>query len=133
MTAQIKQMITLCLYSKHNVIICLICAVMYKQQEVILTKTSAAGLIIYYYYFTEYNRLSCTKTEKVSGFSKFSLVYELQPLQDHINPLIKTVRITGCCLYMTAQIKQMITLCFECKHNVNSGHCGVVVFFGTLY
>ena len=31
------------------------------------------------------------KTEKMPDLSKFSLVFELQPLQDHIYPLIKAI------------------------------------------
>lgn len=36
------------------------------------------------FFCTEYNCLSCKMTEKEPDFTTFSLVYELQHLQDHI-------------------------------------------------
>ena len=43
----------------------------------------------FFFVFTEYNSFWCDKTEKVLDFQILSLVFELQPLQDHIYLLIR--------------------------------------------
>ena len=49
---------------------------------VILTETGAAGLI----FFTEYNGFCSNTDKKGPDFSKFTFIFELQPLQEHIYP-----------------------------------------------
>ena len=52
------------------------------------TETGAAGLIIFYIFFRNIIILAISIPKKVPDFSKFSFVFELQPLQDRIYLLI---------------------------------------------